>query len=55
MQILALVRNYIPAYKDVIEGGWDIGEIASKSHDLEGKTVGIVGAGLNWAETCHQA
>ncbi|HXQ93523.1 MAG TPA: NAD-dependent formate dehydrogenase [Nitrososphaerales archaeon] len=45
MQILALVRNYIPAYKDVIEGGWDIGEIASKSHDLEGKTVGIVGAG----------
>jgi len=45
MQILALVRNYIPAYKDVIEGGWDIGEIASKSHDLEGKIVGIVGAG----------
>jgi formate dehydrogenase len=39
------VRNYMPAYKDVIEGGWDIGEIASKSHDLEGKTVGIVGAG----------
>jgi len=45
MQILALVRNYIPAYKQVIEGRWDIGEIAAKSHDLEGKTVGIVGAG----------
>jgi formate dehydrogenase len=45
MQILALVRNYIPAYKQVVEGRWDIGEIAAKSHDLEGKTVGIVGAG----------
>jgi formate dehydrogenase len=45
MQILALVRNFIPAYKDVTEGGWSIGEIASSSHDLEGKTVGIYGAG----------
>ncbi len=45
MQILALVRNFIPAYKDVVEGGWSIGEIAAKSHDLEGKTVGIVGMG----------
>ena len=45
MQILALVRNFIPAYKDVINGGWSIGEIAAKSHDLEGKTVGIVGMG----------
>ncbi|MDF0681442.1 MAG: hypothetical protein P0116_10815 [Candidatus Nitrosocosmicus sp.] len=30
MHILALVRNYIPAYKQVIEGRWDIAEIASK-------------------------
>jgi formate dehydrogenase len=45
MQILALVRNFIPAYKDVINGGWSIGEIAAKSHDLEGKTVGIVSMG----------
>jgi formate dehydrogenase len=37
------VRNYIPAYKDVVEGGWSIGEIAAKSHDLEDKTFGIVG------------
>jgi formate dehydrogenase len=28
-----------------VEGGWSIGEIASGSHDLEGKTVGIYGAG----------
>jgi len=45
MQILALVRNYFPAYHDVINGGWNIGEIAAKSHDLESKSVGIIGQG----------
>ena len=45
MQILVLVRNFIPAYNDIIEGGWSIGEIAAGSHDLEEKTVGIYGAG----------
>ena len=45
MQILALVRNFVPAYKDVVDGGWSIGEIAAGSHDLERKTVGIYGAG----------
>jgi formate dehydrogenase len=43
MHILALVRNYIPAYKQVIEGRWDIAEIASNAHDLEDKVVGIIG------------
>jgi formate dehydrogenase len=45
MQILALVRNYLPAYQQVLEGRWDIAEAASRSHDLEGMVVGIVGAG----------
>jgi len=45
MQILALVRNFVPSYLDVVQGGWDIGSIAAKSHDLEDKTVGIVGMG----------
>lgn len=45
MQVLALVRNFVPAYKDVINGGWSIGEIAAGSHDLEEKVVGIYGAG----------
>ena len=45
MQILALVRNFIPAYNDIVEGGWSIVEIAAGSQDLEGKTVGIYGAG----------
>lgn len=45
MQILALVRNFMPAYQNVLDGGWDIGKIAARSHDLEEKTVGIVGMG----------
>ena len=45
MQMLTLVRNYIPSYQEVLSGGWDIGKVAAKSHDLEDKTVGIVGMG----------
>lgn len=45
MQILTLVRNYLPAYQQVLDGRWDIAEAASRAHDLEGKVVGIVGAG----------
>ena len=45
MQILALVRNYFRSYQEVIGGGWDIGKVAARSHDLEDKTVGIVGFG----------
>ena len=45
MQILALVRNYIPSYLQVVAGGWDIAALATRAHDLEDKTVGIVGMG----------
>ena len=45
MQILTLVRNYMPAYREVLDGGWDIGKVAAPSHDLEDKRVGIVGFG----------
>jgi len=45
MQMLILVRNFVPAYRDVVEGGWNIGAIAAKAHDLEDKVVGIVGMG----------
>lgn len=45
MQILALVRNYMPAYKQVIEGQWDIAAIADRAFDLESKHVGTVAAG----------
>jgi formate dehydrogenase len=45
MMILALVRNYIPSYKWVVDGGWNIADCASRSYDLEGMQVGSVAAG----------
>jgi formate dehydrogenase len=45
MAILALVRNYIPSYNVVNEGGWNIADCVSRSYDLEGMQVGTVGAG----------
>ena len=39
------MRNYIPAYKQVIDGEWKIANIADKAWDLEGKSVGTVAAG----------
>jgi formate dehydrogenase len=45
MVILALVRNYIPSYKWVVDGGWNIADAVSRSYDLEGMQVGTVGAG----------
>jgi formate dehydrogenase len=45
MMILALVRNYIPSYQQVIDGGWNIADCASRSYDVEGMQVGTVGAG----------
>jgi formate dehydrogenase len=45
MMILALLRNYIPSYQWVIDGGWNIADCASRSYDLEGMQVGTVGAG----------
>ncbi len=45
MMILALVRNYIPSYKWVTDGGWNIADCVSRSYDLEGMQVGSVAAG----------
>jgi len=45
MMILALVRNYIPSYQWVVDGGWNIADCVSRSYDLEGMSVGTVGAG----------
>ena len=45
MQILALVRNYIPQYKWVVSGGWNISDSVSRSYDIEGMDVGVVAAG----------
>ena len=45
MMILALVRNYIPSYKIVVDGGWNVADAASREYDLEGMQVGTVAAG----------
>jgi len=45
MMILGLVRNYIPSYQQVVEGGWNIADCVSRSYDLEGMQVGSVAAG----------
>jgi formate dehydrogenase len=45
MMILALVRNYIPPYQVVVEGGWNIADCVARSYDVEGMAVGTVGAG----------
>ncbi|MGA6949255.1 MAG: NAD-dependent formate dehydrogenase [Solirubrobacterales bacterium] len=45
MMILGLVRNYIPSYKTVVDGGWNIADCVSREYDLEGMQVGTVAAG----------
>lgn len=45
MMILSLVRNYIPSYNQVINGGWNIADCIERSYDVEGMKVGTVAAG----------
>jgi formate dehydrogenase len=45
MRILVLVRNFLPGYHQAISGEWNVAAIAHRAYDLEGKTVGTVGAG----------
>ncbi|MFB8414978.1 NAD-dependent formate dehydrogenase [Streptomyces albidoflavus] len=45
MQILALVRNYLPSHKIAAEGGWNIADCVSRAYDLEGMDVGVIAAG----------
>jgi formate dehydrogenase len=45
MMILSQVRNYLPSYKWVLDGGWNIADCVQRSYDLEGMDVGTVAAG----------
>lgn len=45
LTILSLIKNFIPAHQSIIDGKWDIARIARDAYDLEGKTVGTIGAG----------
>lgn len=43
MQILGLVRNFIPSYQWVVDGGWNIADCVARAYDLEGMQVGVLG------------
>jgi formate dehydrogenase len=45
MQILALVRNFIPSHQWAADGGWNIADCAARAYDLEGMDVGVLAAG----------
>ncbi|OBB96132.1 NAD-dependent formate dehydrogenase [Mycobacterium sp. 852002-40037_SCH5390672] len=45
MQILALVRNFVPSHRWAAEGGWNIADCAERAYDLEGMDVGVIAAG----------
>jgi formate dehydrogenase len=45
MMILSLVRNYIPSHEWVLKGGWNIADCVARSYDVEGMSIGTVGAG----------
>jgi len=45
MQILSLVRNYIPSYKQIVDGGWNVADCVSRAYDVEGMHLGTVAAG----------
>lgn len=45
MQILALVRNFVPSHRWAAEGGWNIADCVERAYDLEGMDVGIIAAG----------
>eukprot|EP00850_Spirogloea_muscicola_P003546 SM000014S00334 [mRNA] locus=s14:728401:730941:- [translate_table: standard] len=45
MRILLLIRNFLPAWHQIHDGGWNVAEVTSRAYDLQGKTVGTVGAG----------
>jgi formate dehydrogenase len=45
MQILALVRNFLPSHDWIVNGGWNIADSVERAYDLEGMDVGILAAG----------
>jgi formate dehydrogenase len=46
MQILALVRNFLPSHEWVTaKSGWNIADAVSRAYDLEGMDVGVIAAG----------
>jgi len=45
MQILALVRDFLPSHDWIVNGGWNIADSVERAYDLEGMNVGVLAAG----------
>ncbi|KAK9468771.1 hypothetical protein V1512DRAFT_257837 [Lipomyces arxii] len=45
MTMLALVRNFVPAHEQIINGQWDVAGAAKNSFDLENKVIATIGSG----------
>ncbi|CAE6408564.1 unnamed protein product [Rhizoctonia solani] len=45
MNILLLVRNFVPAHEMIERGDWKVSDVARNAFDLEGKVIGTIGAG----------
>ncbi|TXT11181.1 hypothetical protein VHUM_01932 [Vanrija humicola] len=45
MTMLVLVRNFVPAHEQIIAHDWNVAQIARNAFDIEGKTIGTIGAG----------
>lgn len=45
MQILALVRNFVPSHQWATDRGWNIADCVAHAYDLEGMDVGVIAAG----------
>ena len=43
MQALSLVRNYIPSYQWIVDGGWNIADCVKRAYDVEGMKMGVIG------------
>jgi formate dehydrogenase len=45
MRMLVLIRNFVPAYQQIINDDWNVAEVAVKSWDIKDKTIGTIGGG----------
>lgn len=45
MTMLVLVRNFVPAHEQIVNGEWDVAGVAKDSYDIEGKVIATVGVG----------
>ena len=52
MQILALVRNFVPSHQWATEGGWNIADCVERSYDVEGMDVGVIAAAASALPCC---